>query len=150
MTALKFRLATKEDLKDIIDMLKDDKLGTARESNTLDKYLPAFDRISNDSNQELTVAVLNGEVVGTFQLTFIQGLSYEGGIRAQVEAVRTHSAYRGQGIGKQMFAYVMERAREKGAHIVQLTTHKSRHDAIRFYENLGFHSTHEGMKLFLD
>ena len=38
----------------------------------------------------------------------------------------------------------------RGAHIVQLTTHKSRADAHRFYERLGFKGTHLGMKLSLE
>ena len=38
---------------------------------------------------------------------------------------------------------------ERGAHLVQLTTHKIREDAHRFYERLGFKGTHLGMKLSL-
>jgi hypothetical protein len=33
--------------------------------------------------------------------------------------------------------------------VLQLTTDKSRRDAIRFYEGLGFVASHEGMKLKL-
>ena len=33
---------------------------------------------------------------------------------------------------------------------MQLTSNKSRKDAHRFYERLGFRATHEGMKLALD
>jgi len=36
-----------------------------------------------------------------------------------------------------------------GASIIQLTTNKKRVDAKRFYEQLGFEATHEGMKLYL-
>ena len=93
---------------------------------------------------------MNGGVVATFQLTFIQYLTYQGGLRAQIEAVRTNSAYRGQGIGTKVVAYAIERAREKGCHMLQLTSDKRRPDAIRFYESLGFTATHEGMKLKLD
>jgi hypothetical protein len=32
---------------------------------------------------------------------------------------------------------------------MQLTTHKTRKDAHRFYERLGFDMSHEGMKLTL-
>lgn len=113
------------------------------------KYLQAFEKIQQDPNQELTIAELNGDKVATFQLTFIQYLTYEGGLRAQVEAVRTHSAYRGQGIGTRVFEYAINRAIEKGCHLIQLTSDKKRPDAIRFYEKLGFRCTHEGMKLKL-
>jgi hypothetical protein len=37
-----------------------------------------------------------------------------------------------------------------GCGLVQLTTDKKRNDAHRFYERLGFISSHEGMKLTLN
>ena len=150
---LTFRLATKDDLVDIVRMLSDDTLGSSREKfdNILSEdYVAAFERIEQDPNQELTVAELNGETVATFQLTFIQYLTYQGGLRAQIEAVRTNSAYRGQGIGTKVFGYAISRAREKGCHLLQLTSDKRRPDAIRFYESLGFMATDEGMKLIRD
>jgi GNAT superfamily N-acetyltransferase len=92
---------------------------------------------------------MDGTIVATFQLSFIQYLTHKGTRRAQVEAVRTHVAHRGKGIGKKVFEYIANRAREKGCGILQLTTDKKRPEAIRFYETLGFTSTHEGMKLVL-
>ena len=38
------------------------------------------------------------------------------------------------------------RARAAGCTIIQLTTDKSRHDAHRFYDRLGFETSHLGMK----
>lgn len=149
-TPLHFRLATKQDLKAIISMLADDPLGSKREvvSETIsERYISAFEKIQADPNQELTVAEINGELVATFQLTFIQYLNFQGGIRGQIEAVRTNSKYRGQGVGTKVFEYAINRAKMKGCHIVQLTTDKARPDAIRFYEKLGFKASHEGMKL---
>lgn len=43
----------------------------------------------------------------------------------------------------------IERARERGCHLMQLTSHKSRTDAQRFYEKLGIEKSYIGMKLFL-
>ncbi len=149
---LKFRLVTKDDLAEIVRMLSDDNLGATREkfSEVLsDNYVKAFDIINADPNQELTIVEMNGDKVATFHLTFIQYLTHHGGLRAQIEAVRIHSNYRGQGIGKKVFEYVIKRAKQKGCILLQLTTDKQRPDAIRFYENIGFISTHEGMKLKL-
>jgi GNAT superfamily N-acetyltransferase len=67
----------------------------------------------------------------------------------QVESVRVDKDQRGKGIGSQMMKWVVERAREREAHLVQLTTHQSRRDAHRFYERLGFTKSHVGMKLSL-
>ena len=149
---LSFRLATEDDLTVIIQLLADDPLGASREKIAIPlpkPYLQAFAQIQNDSNQELTVAQIDGEVVGTFQLTFLQYLTHQGGLRAQIEAVRVSSAHRGQGIGARLFRYAIERARQKGCYVLQLTTDKQRPRAIHFYETLGFVATHEGMKLAL-
>jgi len=147
---LKFRLATKEDLPEIVSMLLDDVLGSKREKISDEipqSYFDAFEKIAKDPNQELTIVELDGEKVATFQLSFIQYLTYQGGMRAQIEAVRTHSNHRGKGIGKLVFEHAINRAKEKGCHMLQLTTDKQRPDAIRFYESLGFVASHEGMKL---
>ncbi len=134
-------------------MLADDTLGSTREQvgDVVPKVcVRAFEKITADPNQELTVVELNGKLVATFHLTFIQYLTHQGGLRAQIEAVRTCSRSRGQGIGTAVFDYVLDRARSKGCHLVQLTTDKQRPDAIRFYEALGFVATHEGMKMRLE
>jgi len=49
----------------------------------------------------------------------------------------------------ELVEWAIERAREKGCRLVQLTSDKRRGDAIRFYESLGFVASHEGMKLEL-
>lgn len=151
--SLQFRLATKEDLLDIVQMLSDDRLGATREKMEdylHDNYMKAFEKIVADPNQELTLVEINGEKVATFHLTFIQYLTYQGGLRAQVEAVRTHSTYRGQGIGTKVFEYIINRAKEKGCHLLQLTSDKRRPEALQFYESLGFTATHEGMKFKIE
>jgi GNAT superfamily N-acetyltransferase len=48
-----------------------------------------------------------------------------------------------------MIEWAIDQARERGCSLVQLTTDKSRVDAHRFYERLGFVASHEGMKLAL-
>jgi GNAT superfamily N-acetyltransferase len=48
-----------------------------------------------------------------------------------------------------MIAWAIDKCRERGCELVQLTTDKSRADALRFYQSLGFVDSHEGMKLSL-
>ncbi|GAB3970942.1 hypothetical protein GCM10028806_19930 [Spirosoma terrae] len=77
--SLTYRLATENDLIDIINLLADDTLGSQRETLELplpESYRRAFAAIASDLNQELTVAELNGDIVGTFQLSFIQYLTH--------------------------------------------------------------------------
>jgi len=147
-----FRRATRADLPAIVRMLADDELGSQREQveNPLpESYYSAFKQINSDPNHELIVAERNGEVIGTLHLMFLPSISFQGGLRAQVESVRVDKRFQSQGIGSEMMKWAMERARQRGAHVVQLTSHKSRVDAHRFYERLGFEGSHLGMKLNL-
>ncbi len=151
------RRATRQDVPTIVALLADDALGSQREKPTEplpDAYAQAYEAIAGDANQRLVVAVSGGEgeneVVGTLQLTFLPYLTYGGGWRAQIEAVRAASSVRGEGIGGELVRWAIEQARDKGCHLVQLTTDKRRPDALRFYEQLGFRSSHEGMKLHLE
>lgn len=143
-----FRKATQGDLSDIIAMLANDPLGALREDlQHPEKYQKAFERITKDENQELMVVENeNGEIIGTFHLTFIQYLTHQGSIRAQIESVRVREDQRRKGIGEKIFQWALHRAKEKGARLVQLTSDKKRPDAIRFYERLGFTASHEGLK----
>lgn len=145
------RKAKRNDVIEIVRMLANDKLGKTREAFSVplpEVYYDAFDKIVSDENQELMVVVgENNEIIGTLQLSFIQYLTYRGGIRAQIEAVRIREDQRGKGLGEKLFNWAIERAQEKGAHLLQLTTDKKRPDALRFYEKLGFKASHDGMKL---
>ncbi|WP_268034682.1 GNAT family N-acetyltransferase [Algoriphagus sp. PAP.12] len=150
---MEIRKATLDDLPAIIEMLTDDEIGQTREDFKIplpSSYVQAFEKIMADPNQEL-IAITDeqGQVIGTMQLTFIQYLTYKGGIRAQIEAVRIKKGQRGLGLGKQMILWAIERAKERKAHLVQLTSDKKRDKAIHFYEELGFKASHEGMKLHL-
>lgn len=46
-----------------------------------------------------------------------------------------------------MFEWAINRAKKRQAHVLQLTTHKQRSQAIEFYKDLGFKASHEGMKM---
>ncbi len=146
-----FRKAKIADLDAIIALLADDPLGKKREQyeDPLPScYHEAFANIQQDKNQELMVIEnAQASIIGTLQLSFIPYLTYRGGVRAQIEAVRIHKEYRGQGIGRQVFEWAIQRAKIRGAHLLQLTTDKKRPDAKAFYEQLGFVASHEGMKL---
>ena len=147
------RRAERDDVPAIVALLADDVLGAAREQATdplPSVYWDAFDAMARQPGNELFVAELDGEVVGCLQLTTIRGLSRMGLTRAQLEGVRVSSRHRGRRIGEVLVNAATERARELGCRVVQLTTDRSRADAHRFYERLGFEATHIGMKRSLD
>jgi GNAT superfamily N-acetyltransferase len=152
VTKLLVRDADLEDLPAVVTLLADDENGRAREdaSVPLDAgYLAAFDAIKADINQRLLVAELNGTIVGTFQLSFLPGLSFRGAWRGQIEAVRIASNVRSQGFGEQMIGWAVERCRDRNCRMVQLTSMATRQRAHQFYARLGFVPSHIGMKLHL-
>jgi len=147
-----FRDAVEADLPAIINLLADDFLGGGREAAGADDmaaYRTAFGAIEASPDNRLIVACRGERVVGNFQLTFIPGLSFTGGKRAQIEAVRVDSGERGNGIGGQMIQYGIAAARLEKCCLVQLAMNKQRTDTLRFYKRLGFEASHEGFKLML-
>ncbi|MFI6009342.1 GNAT family N-acetyltransferase [Streptomyces sp. NPDC051243] len=150
MGDLEIRPAVAEDIPTIVAMLADDPLGAQRESpGDLSPYMAALERLSSDPNQHLVVAAREGRVVGTLQLTVIPGLSRRGSTRSIIEAVRIHADERGSGLGTQLIEWAIEESRRQNCQLVQLTSDKSRTDAHRFYERLGFTASHVGFKIQL-
>ncbi|MFE9363624.1 GNAT family N-acetyltransferase [Streptomyces sp. NPDC006978] len=150
MSDLDIRPAASADIPAIVAMLADDPLGAQRESpDDLDPYLTAFRRLVDDPNQHLTVAVRQGKVVGTLQLTIVPGLPRRGATRSIVEGVRVHADERGSGLGTQLIQWAVDESRRQGCQLVQLTSDATRTDAHRFYERLGFTASHVGFKLAL-
>jgi GNAT superfamily N-acetyltransferase len=96
------------------------------------------------------VALKDGRLVGTLQLTFLPGLSQRGMWRGQIESVRIAAAERNAGLGQQMLEWAISQCRMRGCRVIQLTTDKTRRDAHRFYDRLGFRASHEGYKLMLE
>lgn len=152
-TAVEFRNAVRDDLERIVEMLADDVLGKERErfeQPLPNSYIQAFEAIEADPNNELIVACLDDEIVGVQQITFTPHIARQGSWRATIEGVRTAASVRSKGIGRQMITWAIERAKERGCRMVQLTSDKQREDALRFYGQLGFEATHEGLKLQLE
>lgn len=149
---IKHRRAKIGDLREIVALLADDKLGCMREQKNDEleqSYFDAFAKIDNDQNQYLMVLENDEKIIGTCHLTLMPSLTFSGNMRLQIEAVRVKSNIRGQNLGQQMIKFAIGWAKEHGATIIQLTTNKERVDALRFYKKLGFKATHEGMKLYL-
>lgn len=151
MNTTTYRTATGHDLVAIVALITDDPLGKTRESGegSGENYAKAFAEIDADSNNFVIVAEDAGAIVGTFQITFIANLSFEGGRRALIEGVRVADSHQGIGLGRALMEHGIELARERGCRIVQLTSNKQRPGAIKFYEALGFEPSHIGFKLYL-
>ena len=147
------RRASAQDVPAIVELLAADQLGASRDGITtvedLEPYLCAFEAIHTDPAHLLLVATGDAQVLATMQLSFLPGLARRGALRAQIEAVRLGKDYRGRGLGAALFEWAIQEARRRDCALIQLTTDKSRAEAHRFYEHLGFVTSHEGLKLKL-
>jgi len=145
-----FRLAKRTDVAAVLEMLRDDPLGSGREGEDISTYLAAFDAMAAEAANHLIVGVQDQRIVATYQITFISGLSLGASRRAQIESVRVASDLRGQKIGEQLMQDAQKRARAAGCTLMQLTSNASRDRALAFYERLGFTPSHVGYKRVLD
>ncbi|WP_230531094.1 GNAT family N-acetyltransferase [Microvirga roseola] len=149
MSGLVIREARAEDLEAIIRLHEEDALGSHGDvwsPETRPAYEAAFAAIERSPENRLFVALDGGEIVGTFQLTFIPNLTGRGALRVKVESVKVKAARRSGGIGARIMAFAEEHARANGAAMLELTSNKTRKNAHRFYERLGFERSHEGFK----
>jgi GNAT superfamily N-acetyltransferase len=147
---IEIRTANRDDLDAVVELLRRDSVTAGPQEPGLSAaQIEAFDTIAAHPDNEVVVATLGGEVVATLQLTFIPGLTFQGAWRAQVEGVRVRDDLRSQRIGTRLMEWAIRRARDRGCRLVQLTSNKSRVEARRFYERLGFSASHTGMKLYL-
>ena len=147
---IEIRPAVRADLEAIIQLILRDSLpASPPQVGPTNEQIEAFEAIASHPDNEIVVATLDEEVIATFQLTFIPGLSFQGAWRAQLEAFRVREDMRSQGIGTRLMEWVIRRARDRGCRLLQLTTNRARVDAQRFYQRLGFIASHTGMKLHL-
>ena len=149
---LLIRRARETDLPELIALFASDPLGghgDTTDEAAFEDYLRAFYAIDASQNEQLFVAELRGEVVGTFQVLFTRTLTGRGSLSMIIEAVQTRADLRGKGIGARMIGYAVEEARRRDCRLVQLASNMVRTDAHRFYERAGFAKSHFGFKMKL-
>jgi GNAT superfamily N-acetyltransferase len=117
------------------------------DAHDIEPYRAALAEIENTPFNEMLVAEQDGVVVGMCQLFAVRHFSGRGGLCAEVEAMHVHPDFRGKGVGSRLLGEAVQHARDWGCYRVQLTSHKARKEAHRFYERAGFVATHEGFKL---
>jgi len=147
--------ATEEDLAACVALMSANAAGArvGQEAGDLAPYLAAFRRMAAGGATVLHVARLPGmeagRIAGMFELTILDGLSFGGRPRAQVESVHVDPGLRGRGIGRAMMRFAEARARECGCVLLQLTSNRERQGAHDFYKALGYQPSHVGYKLML-
>lgn len=143
------RDAMAADIPAVVGLLADDERGRKREvvADPLPQsYADAFAAITADPRSKLVVAELDRDrrAVGTMQLAFIPGMTYQGSERLIVMALFVAQDFRGQGIGEAMIHWAIDAAKARGCRFISINTHKSRERAHKFYKRLGFKPSHVG------
>ncbi len=149
---LVIREARRADLPAIVALFAADAVGGHGDTTdpaALPGYLEAFDRIAASPADRLFVGLLDGEVVGTFQVTLTPMMVGRGRLVLTIEGVQTRADRRGRGIGAAMMREAVAIARAAGADMVQLSSNAARTEAHRFYERLGFNKSHAAFKMKL-
>jgi GNAT superfamily N-acetyltransferase len=152
LSDLLIREAREDDIPEIVALYAADTLGghdDTTDAKALPDYVRAFKRIAKSPNDSLYVAELDGQVIGVFQTTLITSITGRGGTNLMIEAIQTRSDMRGKGVGAAMMQFAVERGREAGVRMLQLTSNRVRTDAHRFYKRVGFTESHAGFKMKL-
>lgn len=100
-----------------------------------------FRQFARYPNYRLFVVVdseASGAVIGSYALLVMHNLAHGGTPSAIVEDVVVHPQQQGRGVGRQMMAHAMDRAREAGCYKLVLSSNGKRQAAHAFYESLGF------------
>ncbi len=84
------------------------------------------------------VAVCADEIVGTYQLLFLDSLAKRGRKSAVVENVAVAPDSQSQGIGRVMMCHALDQSRAAGCYKMTLSSQMKRTVAHEFYESLGF------------
>ncbi len=127
------------------NLLSDDMLGAPCEPSRVETM---FAQIDADPNQVLAVVLDDTErVVGTFQLSFVPTLARGGALRTLVTGARIRSGSDAVAIARQVFGWITEHARRRGARVLIVTIDKDHAHMLGFYTTLGFRPSHEGLTL---
>ena len=97
-----------------------------------------FSELALRPDHAIYVAEFEQQIVGTFALIFIGGLSHGARDSCVVEDVCVVPELQGTGIGRQMMRFAMGQCAGGACYKLVLSSHVNRSNAHRFYESLGF------------
>ncbi len=104
----------------------------------IDQAQARFSELALRPGHAIYVAEFERQIVGTFALIFVGGLSHDARDSCIVEDVCVVAEMQGAGIGKQMMNFAMVQCADRACYKLVLSSHVKRGNAHRFYESLGF------------
>jgi GNAT superfamily N-acetyltransferase len=146
------RTASADDIPRILELY--DELGihySQVEKNrivTPEDIRNVFAEIDAGPGHEIFLVEDEGEVAGSIVLLIVPNLSHSATPWAIAENLIVGGKYRRRGYGKMLLEHVINRAREKGCHKVQLLSDRRRKEAHRLYHSVGFESSVHGFRMY--
>jgi len=134
---LEIREARAEDIPGILQTYREAGIG-AGIAFSVEEALAQLERMSVGSPVRVYAALLDGRVVGTYELFVMDNMAKRGRRSGVVEDVAVRPEYQGRGVGKAMMQDAMERCRHAGCYKMMLSSNENREAAHLFYESLGF------------
>ena len=137
VTDIPIREATENDLRAILNLYT--LAGIGRDTNfTLEEAREHFAIFRRYPSFRIFVALIDGAVVGTYELLIMDNLAKRGRKSGVVEDVAVDPAYQGRGIGRAMMEHARAQCRQAGCYKLVLSSNLKREEAHRFYEAVGF------------
>jgi GNAT superfamily N-acetyltransferase len=149
MSEVSVRRATVDDLDGLAQALAhlhDDCAWTADREPEAQATLKA---IVDDPSRGLTVAVVDGRVVGTIDIVVCRNLTRDLRPFALIENVVVMPDFRRRGIGRLLMSSAIGLAEEQGCYKVQLVSSNKRDAAHELYEAMGFDAPVSGYRRYL-
>jgi L-amino acid N-acyltransferase YncA len=147
------RLATENDIQRILELYGDLVISSSDTEKgrvpVTDDYKRVFRQVQETEGHELVVAEEKGKILGTMVLIIVPNLSHGGLPWAGVENVMVDAASRRKGIGKLLMDYALAQAKKAGCYKIQLISNKSRLEAHKFYEAIGYKASGHGFRMYL-
>lgn len=130
------RQAIKQDLPQILNLYA--TVLDKGEVISIEQAENLFTKMTFYPNYKVYVAENESEIIGTFALLIMDNLAHIGTPSAIVEDVVVSENYQGNGIGKIMMNFAMERCKEERCYKLVLSSNLKRTKAHAFYESLAF------------
>ena len=137
MPLIEVREAADAELPAVLSLLAESGIDGGQ-SFTLDEARAQLTRLRLWRGFHLLVALVDGEIAGTYSLMIVDKLGKRGAPSGVVEDVAVAPARQGQGIGRAMMQHALEECRKAGCYKLALSSSVKRGGAHRFYESLGF------------
>lgn len=133
---IQIRQAIKQDLPQILNLYA--TVLDKGEVISIEQAENLFTKMTFYPNYKVYVAENESEIIGTFALLIMDNLAHIGTPSAIVEDVVVSENYQGNGIGKIMMNFAMERCKEERCYKLVLSSNLKRTKAHAFYESLAF------------